>query len=553
MKHHTPHPRILALASVLFSAFMLVGCSDKAALESVDYVLNNAQQEPTEALERIASIDKGSIRGKHNRARYALAYSEALYYNRISSNSDTLVAPMMQYYIHLNDNHLERARALYQYALIKVNEMEYPEALLAISEALKSLDIEEDYKLRGLLHRTEGEIYFTNMLPNNSLESYISAKEYFDKADLPSHSLYTLCQIGTTAIYMRDYEVGESYLLEAKRLAKSLNDKYTLSDILHSLCIKYIQNEEYDKCKTTLEEYHTYDCLLGFHSDYHCFCAIIAFYNRDYQSSQEHIAIAESLVTPDDTLLEHTKYMLALSSEDYERAYDIYSNMVEKQDGAILNAISHPILNKQIDYLAKSLDDEQCKNSLVRQRNTILFITLFLIVILCIVYIYRKKIEYRNTTTSYIDIIDELRRENSQIEYSNLKISAYSIYEDYLNELNKLCELFYIHGDTSREAIKVTESVRIIVDKIRSDEEKLQKLEQIANINHNNVITRLRSENVLNEKELKYVLYTIVGFSARATSMLMGIDTAAISRIKYKIKGKISALNCEYDQEIFGR
>lgn len=403
MKHHTPHPRILALASVLFSAFMLVGCSDKAALESVDYVLNNAQQEPTEALERIASIDKGSIRGKHNRARYALAYSEALYYNRISSNSDTLVAPMMQYYIHLNDNHLERARALYQYALIKVNEMEYPEALLAISEALKSLDIEEDYKLRGLLHRTEGEIYFTNMLPNNSLESYISAKEYFDKADLPSHSLYTLCQIGTTAIYMRDYEVGESYLLEAKRLAKSLNDKYTLSDILHSLCIKYIQNEEYDKCKTTLEEYHTYDCLLGFHSDYHCFCAIIAFYNRDYQSSQEHIAIAESLVTPDDTLLEHTKYMLALSSEDYERAYDIYSNMVEKQDGAILNAISHPILNKQIDYLAKSLDDEQCKNSLVRQRNTILFITLFLIVILCIVYIYRKKIEYRNTTTSYID------------------------------------------------------------------------------------------------------------------------------------------------------
>mgnify|MGYP003311960004 CR=1 FL=1 len=272
--------RVVSLFCALLCAFMLVGCSDNAALESIDYVLDNAQQEPVEALERIRSIDKSSIRGKHNRARYALAYSEALYYNRINSDCDTLVRPLFEYY-HDSNNHEERARALYQYALVKYNSNQFTDALFAIEEAHKSLDNIEDYKLRGLLYRYEGYIYYCSYLYHNAYDAHKKSKEFFIKAELPAYIHHASFEVGRTASRRLNFDTAENELIEAESYAIEANDTYLLCYSIHELCRVYLQTNEIDKCKQKLSLFDTYNYTLNFVSDFYSIKAIVATYENN--------------------------------------------------------------------------------------------------------------------------------------------------------------------------------------------------------------------------------------------------------------------------------
>ena len=540
---------ILPFVAFLYS-LTTVGCSDKAALESVEQVLATAEEHPAEALEQIRSIDPNKLHGEHNRARYALAYSEALYYNRIDSDCDTLVEPMMRYYIHHDNNHSERARALYQYALVMDNAERYADALFSLLEADRSLNISEDFKLHGLIYRTMGDIYSKEMLFSNALDAYSLSKEYFDKAGCETHSAYAMLDIGINTHRMRLFEDAETILMETADKAITNGDKHLLCHALYNLCCIYIQTDDYEKCRATIELFDNHDCLLYYHSDYYCFKAIIAAYSNDTSAASYFLSLAENNITEFDALLSHAKYMVAIATNNYQDAYTLYSGMVEQQDTRIISALNFPILNRQIKYLYDKLDSERREQKLINQRNTILYVTISIIILLMYIHWRKTKKEYKNLVTSYLDTIEELRNEQSSMQLSQIKTSALAIYDDYLKDLNKLSELFYTHGGTSREASKVLSAVIDIVDAIRHDSIRLQKLEDITNAHCNNIIKRLRESGTLNTKEMQFVLYTIVGFSSRAIGMLLNCDLDAVSRLRYKVKSKITKENATYWDEI---
>ena len=534
-----------------------VGCtSSSEALATIDRVLESAEAEPEAALELIRSVNRERLRGDYDRARYALAYSEALYYNRICCDRDTLVTPMMRYYIHDNEHHDERARALYQHALEKFNNWEFAEALFAIEESHKSLDISENYKLRGLLHRTAGDIYQNGHLYSNACDAYSLSADYFDEAGLEHHAAHSRMAAGYMLSQIGDYAKAEELLTATKDKAIELNDSSLLCNTIYALCRVYLQTTEYSKCAATVELLNTYDCAIHYPADFNTIKAIIAAYNGDYPLAEQYLSAAESLQTTYDKLIPYGHYMVSIFKQDYKKALDIYGEMINVQNKVVHDALKLPILNSQMDYLRSSIAQEQRENELIKHRNTIIYmvITILIISVSLYLYIYNryKAREQRRTIATYIDTINELQ-EKSTTPPSNEYKEAYALYNTYFTDLNGLCETLYSHGATSRESTKVVSSVNAMIDNIRNDSERMYKIEQIVNLNNDNIITRLRESGKLNDRDIRFVIYTIIGFSSATISILLNIDVDAVWRLKYKIKQKIANAGMSDDVNIFKR
>ena len=204
------------LVAMVACMFVAVGCAtDKRSAELIAYAEEIAMELPDSALRVVQSIDPESVRGRHDRAHYKLVVAEAHYYNRLAVDRDTIAQPLFDYYIE-SDNHAERARALYQHALVMQAEGENARAMFSLMEAEKSLTLLDNPRLSGLVHRTKGHIYGAECLFQNALEEYQKSKECFDKAELSFHSAYALYNIATAYSKLRDYDNAIKYLLKSE-------------------------------------------------------------------------------------------------------------------------------------------------------------------------------------------------------------------------------------------------------------------------------------------------------------------------------------------------
>jgi hypothetical protein len=150
----------------------------------------------------------------------------------------------------------------------------------------------------------------------------------------------------------------------------------------------------------------------------------------------------------------------------------------------------------------------------------------------------------------YVETIGQLRESSKHVSLA-LHNEAIALFQDYFEDLNKLCEIFHAYGESSRESVKVFERVNNIVCEMREDSARMQKLEQIVNFHNDDIITHLRAQTQLNGREIRFVIYTMVGFSTSSIALLLDIETSAVWRLKYKIKQKILSTNTINIDKIF--
>ena len=534
-----PSLRFYLLSVVCLGILFLVGCSDKAALESVDYVLHNAQQEPVEALERIRSIDKSSIRGKHNRARYALAYSEALYYNRINSDCDTLVRPLFEYY-HDSDNHEERARALYQCALV-MQTMEKPAAALySLFEAEKSLEFIDDVRLKALVYFTMGDVYGAECHYRNALNSLYKAEEILAKTDLDYHHTFTLFKIGEIQCLIKNHKQAEEILNKVKEL--SIQNEYLdlLSLVLHTLSDVYIDTNRMIQCGDIIADFELYQCPILFELNYYYICAIYQSSIGNAIKANEYIRIADSYPNVAEVSIGLLKYYVYNNLGNDAQALHWLSTHTKQQETLMLNTLELSLVNTQVELLAQDIEIANIRTKWTNLSYSI-FIVVIAISLAVALYIVRQKIaKQQRNIEEYISIIEELRS-SSNITTKGMNQDIYELFGKPFYDINNLCEAYY--RDSSSIAIKkssVISNIKSIIDSIKNDESSIIKLEHIVDQYYGNIIAELRLNYPrLNNKEIRYILYYLCGFSTHSICILMDVDTAAISRLKYKIKDKI--------------
>lgn len=551
MGQHTPmrHVQMLLyrtlLIAVAFCAIMISSCAtDKHTAEMISHAESIVEEHPDSALRVVQSIDPSKVKGKHDRAHFQLVVAEAHYYNRITPDSQTIAQPLFDYYF-TSDRHQERARAMYQYAIVMQKSGKNAEAMFALLEAEKSLSHFDNHRLAGLVHRTKGDIYGTECLFQNALEEYKMAEEEFVKAKLGHHTIHSMYCIGLTLGNLREFDAAIEYLSKAESKSLELDYFGNIYVIQIELCYNYIQNYNFDKCEEVFSRIDLSDNLGYSNCDYYCIGAILAAYKQDFDKAYSLIETAKLEPVVYSNRLNYTEYVVAHLQGKSDIALSKYEFMIENQDKTTINALGNSILNYQIDVLQQDIALITERKMRVEQQYIFtIIITIFIILIIVGLLFYKHR-EYRNKINYYINLIDGLELMRSDISQTELMSSTIEkLYRQSIHDLSNLCEIYYEHGNSKRLTERIATEVAQSIDALKNDKRKLSELETAVNISMDNIMQKLRKQcPSLNERDMRIALYSYAGFSNRAISLLVGVNSETLPKIKYKIRECIKQSN----------
>lgn len=543
--------RHIAVSVLFIVVLILVGCTPKrrnimdSVAEAEKIVITN----PTEALRIIESVDSEEITKDDDMGYYALVYSEARYYNRILVTSDSLTRLSVEEYRKDND-HDRRARAYFQHAMVLQLNDSLPEAMIALMESLKSLDKHENIRLRGVVNRTMGDIYRARYCYPNSIVAYSNAYQCFKQLDLPYHCNYTKYNMGQAAVKMHSYNQAEKLFTEVRDYAIENGDMDFLCAVLHEMCEIYLKQKNYDKCRKTLDLFEEYDCVLWFVSRYYAMKAIVSSEAGEIEEACRLVEMALAENNSDEAIIEEAYYHIYKNSGDLENALLWQGRINARLEEELLIAAHQPVLNYQIDLLQSNLEREEQDMRTTRQRNISIYVLIAILLSLLIGFLRGYASKKNRDIQQYIDTIHELQL-TTHTASDSLSEAVDHLYNDRLSDLNRLCETYYEYSDTSRHATKVFEQVRQTIESIKSDEARIEELENLVNSCRGNLMQKLREQcPKLNTKEQRVVLYSYAGFSSRAICTFMDTNPVALSKVKYRIKLKIKESGAK-DTDLF--
>ena len=529
----------------LLLIIILEGCSvDSKTHKLIRHAEEIAMELPDSALRVVQSIDPKSVRGKHDRAHYKLVVAEAHYYNRLAVDRDTIAQPLFDYYIE-SDNHAERARALYQHAIVMQAEGENARAMYSLLEAEKSLEHLDNPRLSGLVHRTMGEIYGSECLFQNALEEYQKSKEHFDKAELSFHSAYSLYNIATAYSKLRDYDNAIKYLLKSEEQFSENGYSLYQFETQIELCYNYLQIDDFNSCANVFARIDK-SAKIGYsYCDYYCIYAILSAHSGNFDDAKTYISKAKTEQIINPIQLAYSEYIIMKICGDDSDALTMYREMIAEQDKFVFNAINNSLLQSQVDLLSGQVASAKEIQQKTRLINYLFAIISAGIVLLFIYYIRNRQRKHQAEIKRYIDIIADMelmRKDNSTNNMLNATIDR--LYRSSLDEINELCEIYYEQSDSSRLASKIFAQVESNIERLKSDRKRIEELESAVNISHNDIMAKLREQCPgLTEREMRIALYSYAGFSNRAISLLVGANAETLPKIKYSIREHIKSAN----------
>ena len=236
--------KLMLLLLVLLS---LAGCSAPVdgRLAEADSLLCTGMQEKAFAI--LKSVSPGSLRGRGNRAYYALLYTQAQYKCYEPIRSDSLINIAVDYYDGSGD-YDKRLRSLIYKGAALSDMGDRLEAADWYKRAEEAADT-ADYDNLGYINLRLGELYIQSYIRNK--EDIFKLKKsfsYFKKSGNKKYQLSCLSNLG--AIYRKfDKDTAEYYLKQAVSLSKELNDTIDYFYNLEMLSYLYELKGEYDKSK----------------------------------------------------------------------------------------------------------------------------------------------------------------------------------------------------------------------------------------------------------------------------------------------------------------
>ena len=539
---HSATTRVLWLVCAVMALFAVSCDTNEKKMNDIERAESMLRNNPEEALAIMESIDRSTILENRELAYYALVYSEACYYNRRLISDDSLTSISVNYYKNRND-HDRRARAYFQHGMVLNLSKQYPEAIIALMESLESINNYGNLRLEGVVHRTMGDVYRARYCYKNSYQEYCLAYDCFHVLQLKYHAYYTKYNMGQAAAKMRNYEEAERLFNEARDYSIENNDMDLLCTVLHELCDLYLKQEDYVKCSEVVELFEKYDCVLWFVSRYYAVRAIVSSELGDNDLAREYITIAEEQRYRDEAIIEEAWYRIYKNMGDTENALHWLKLTNKRLEESLMVAADQPVLNYQIDLLQNNLTKEEHELTITRQRNVAVYVTIAIILSLIGGILRAFTTKKNRDIQRYIETIHDLQITTHNTS-DTLSEAVDQLYNDRLNDLNRLCETYYEHSDTSRHATKVFEQVRETIESIKSDDTRIEELEKLVNKCRGNLMQKLHEQCPrLNSKEQRVVLYSYAGFSSRAICVFMETNPVALSKMKYRIKLKIK--ECE--------
>ena len=552
--------------SIIILALCLVACNRHSKhWETLKQVETFIVQRPDSALAVLEHINISELKGKEERARYALLYTQAKDKNYIDETDLSLICEAQKYYKE-SDNVRYRFLSLYYYGRVLCNNSDFHKAIIAYTEAEALLEKLGDENLSGLLYVQIGNIYRITHDYDKCLEAYKSAYNHYSKAKLDSHMAYSLLDIGIAYWNLTDTAIAEEYFTQSLMMAKALNDEYLERICYENLFVLYDEIDENEKCTNIAFELNE-----KFNSSlFSPVClASMASYNAkigDYESIDKYLIEAwNGTQNKSDSIalyFQSANIMKIIGNTD--KALDYFEKGINLQNEELRYAMQQPIVSIQKDYFQNQAE----YNSYRLKKNLQIYVTLsiivFLILLIVFMYMRHRFLKKDLEISKYMDLASELQ---VSIRDKEAKISEFSerisvseqthisqihemsghiaeLFHKQYELLDKLSNTYYETHGCSKEKESIYEQVKSEINKFANDKKTMAQLERIVNTYKNNVMSHIREEiHSISERDIRLLCYIYAGFSAKSISIFVGETTGNILTRKYRLRNKIIRLN----------
>lgn len=524
--------------------------------EAIDRAETLVEEHPDSAITILRTIERVAIKGQYDNARYALVYSEALYYSRIETTSDSLTGPMADYYILDEREHDERARALYQHSLVLQRQGHSAKALYMLLEAERSLTSLDNPRLSGLVQRTKGSIYYQNLAYYDAQIAYEAAGRYFEEANLEYHVAHNNYKLGQTLRRRRNNEAAYDHLTRALEYGLTDDNQRFVSMVGLELGIVCYGMSDFDSSRQALD-YVTTDMLSPDETIcYYCFMALLAARDGDFGTSEELLANANAIEPTEDNryvsdMMTYTRCEYANICSMHAEATAYHAAMDIVQDRTMQDIIDGNTIKSEAQRLQNRfhIDRAQAK----QLRSAIIIASIGLVAVLLIVVgLHTMRRRHAKLIASQIAKIRDLELRCQELLTMNTpNEKEESKHLLYVNEINGICNLYVKYRNSLLANTQIFDELRFIIESLSCNSERIAELEHSVNMIHNNVMAELRTHCPrLNEREYRIAIYSYAGFSNRAISALIGTSVDNVPKIKHRIREKMRSHNEQSDEII---
>ena len=525
--------------------------------EALSSVENFIEEQPDSALVVLQGIDASTLSSAEERAKHALLLSMAL---DIDETDLSLISTAKENYEDSKDIRY-KFLSHYYYGRVLCNRGDFPQAIIAYTEAENLLERLENNYQAGLLYTQLGNIYRTYFDYNKCLESYQLAYKYYKLSELKSHMAHALLDIGISYWNLEETKLAEEFISNALQMALDNSDPHLERVCYENLVILYDKINDTDRCEVIVNRLvHRFE-----QSAYSPAClASIASYYVDVKQSDlvEHfLGCAWNNVSSDtDSIaLNFLSANIMKKMGKTDDAWKYFGDGIKIQNNQLRIALQQPILSAQKNYF----EDKARYNSYRLKRNTEIYITLsviaLLIIIVIVMYSRHRMLAKDLEINKYMELAEELQssirakelklQEMSEMTHanddnSNMSSHMAELFHRQYELLDRLSKTYYeTHGFKIEKDI-IFEQVKFEINKFANDKKSLAQLENIVNTYKHNVIALIRAEVPnITERDIKLLCYIYAGFSSKSISIFTGETTGNVITRKYRLRNKILKLD----------
>lgn len=538
----------------LFYSILLIclvtSCSIRDVRNQLKDIESYIADRPDSALAVIESIESTALKTNSLKAHHALLHAMALDKNYIDVKDDSLALTAVHYYQkHGQKKYLARAR--YYLALSYFNAKQYDESIVELAKA-ESIATKYDSLYLGFVKVLQADIHSIDYNGIDELE----ALEY-------ALNIYT-----------------------------SINQGYYINNTKYRLAASYLNNRQYDKAQTLLDELinsnnldqrilnkaiKEYAFLMSTRPDANHLLASCNYEkvaigeSCKYMSLQDYWAWAYSLsrigeAKKSQGLVEELKqidssgtafyfmYLIAKHERRYGEALECLEKFTEQNNNEVVQILKQSVSTIQRDYY-----QSQYEISNYKAKNRLLVIIIILITTTMAAFItvllanrYRKKKEFEKE--EYIRYAEEVNRQLKELQkdsYTSLQKRYVSMYKSRYETLRALYERYTMSdGRTDADKIMYREVTRLI-DELRHDIKDSKVLERMLDDDLDGLLSTLRNEIPdLTRKDHTLIGYLALGFDVVMTSHFMNCSPNSIYIRKSRLKKTIEESGAEH-KEVF--
>lgn len=579
----------LILSLTIALAALLGGCiwhflsAHKGTMQLLEHAESVMREHPDSAYRLLRGIDSTrQLRGE-NQARYALLMTQAQYKNGVPLPNDSLISIAYDYYCASSDS-LHKAWACFYMGQAARDGGNQRDALRYFQQAASAGESTNNYNLLELIY-----VHWGNLL--SSLRPYIEGKNKLLKAQKyatlekdTAAFIYCSLSLSSSHMYLKEFQENYRQLTKARQLSKQINDTILLFKSYAESALAYILGEKHQKARAMLDtakryaqtpkdsdlinlynvylfnDAHLHDSAFYYMKQVKDSTTIIAKADNHYQlykiekgrrnfhSAFYHLEKYAQLY--DSVHSEENRNNLAFFQRHYDYTrYEIQNLRLQTRQRMLMTTIfalstilfgisfltyiRHNRRKRYVDALIRSKDALIQESTLELSKKN-------------------NKLQQQNQELQNAKIL--LEQQKQQIEVQIQQIEKKEEFQTALQQLQHQLDDNQRKQDELKERVfHINESVQKVLEmgeRIKSknvtkladlklNESERQNLFLVFDLCHNDMVTRLRSDNpLLTSDDLLYCCLLKMDTNQILICALLSTNSAALKKRRYRIKNE---------------